>query len=56
MEFGISPFNQEGVQTGKWVCLDYLTTVVHVFYHETRTFYEIEDLWSDAVITEYQTL
>lgn len=54
--FGINPFNSEGVQAGNWVCLDYLTTVVHVFYHETRDFYELEDLWSDAVITEYQAL
>ena len=55
-EFGVTPFNSEGIQSGNWVCLDYLTTVVHVFYHETRQFYELEDLWSDAVITEYQTL
>ena len=55
-ELGILPYSLEGIQTGKWVCLDYLTVVVHVFYHETRSFYELEDLWSDAQITEYQSL
>ncbi|MEM9991201.1 MAG: ribosome silencing factor [Bacteroidota bacterium] len=46
----------EGMETGKWVCLDYFTTVVHVFYPETRAFYELEQLWSDAKVTEYQNL
>lgn len=39
-----------------WVCLDYFDTVVHVFYPETRAFYQLEDLWSDAAVTEYETL
>lgn len=46
----------EGMESGKWVCLDYFTTVVHVFYPETRAFYELEQLWSDAKVTEYQNL
>ncbi len=46
----------EGLNTGKWVCLDYFNTVVHVFYPETRAFYELERLWSDAKVTEYQNL
>ena len=50
------PFHLEGLQSGKWVCIDYLSTVVHIFYPETRQFYELEALWSDAEITEYETL
>ncbi len=46
----------EGLDTGKWVCLDYFNTVIHVFYPETRAFYEIERLWNDAKVTEYQNL
>ena len=46
----------EGMDTGKWVCLDYFNTVIHVFYPETRAFYELERLWSDAKVTEYQNL
>ncbi len=55
-EAGTKPFHVEGLQNGKWVCIDYLSTVVHVFYAETRRFYELEALWSDAEFTEYETL
>ncbi|MFK8101471.1 MAG: ribosome silencing factor [Saprospiraceae bacterium] len=48
--------HMEGQQQAQWVLLDYFTTVVHVFYRETREFYELEDLWGDAVVTEYQDL
>lgn len=43
----------EGTQTARWICMDYFNTVVHIFYRETRSFYELEALWSDAVATEY---
>ena len=46
----------EGLQTAKWVCLDYITTVVHIFHRETRGFYALEDLWSDATSIEYTNL
>ncbi|MEM8528960.1 MAG: ribosome silencing factor [Bacteroidota bacterium] len=55
-EEGILPSNLEGMQSAHWICLDYFYTVVHVFYHETREFYELEDLWSDADTTEYDNL
>lgn len=46
----------EGQQNSTWVCLDFFNTVVHVFYPETREFYELEDLWSDAEFSEYASL
>lgn len=46
----------EGLQNSKWVCLDYITTVVHIFHRETREFYGLEDLWSDARAVEYANL
>jgi ribosome-associated protein len=56
-EIGVFPGRgAEGLQTGKWVCLDYFTTVVHIFHRETREFYALEDLWSDANFTEYANL
>jgi ribosome-associated protein len=50
------PFHKEGVNNSEWVLLDYVNVVVHVFYRETREFYDIEGLWADAKITkiEYQ--
>jgi ribosome-associated protein len=50
------PFHFEGQQNAMWICIDYFDTVVHVFYRETRIFYQLEELWSDAIFTEYETL
>lgn len=46
----------EGERHSMWILMDYFNVVVHVFYNETRKFYELEDLWSDAILTEYETL
>jgi ribosome-associated protein len=44
----------EGAQHAKWICMDYFDTVVHIFHPETRRFYDLEQLWSDAERIEYQ--
>lgn len=44
----ISQFSAEGYNEGQWVLLDYNDVVVHIFYHESRKFYDIEGLWHDA--------
>lgn len=55
-EFGILPNHTEGKDNGQWILVDYFNVVVHIFYPEARKFYELEDLWSDADITEYENL
>jgi len=45
---GARPGHVEGMQGGRWVLLDYINFVVHVFHPEARTFYQLEDLWGDA--------
>lgn len=55
-EARFSPSHVEGQRTARWICMDYFSTVVHVFHKESRTFYELEDLWSDAIFTEYENL
>jgi ribosome-associated protein len=52
-EMFTSPLHKEGSSNARWVLMDYFNTVVHVFHPETREFYELEHLWSDAVVTEF---
>ena len=44
----LSTSKAEGLKEGAWVLLDYSDVVVHIFYSETRKFYDIEGLWHDA--------
>lgn len=38
----------EGLPQGRWVLLDFVDVVVHVFHPALRSFYQLERLWSDA--------
>lgn len=55
-DYATLPEHFEGQRNATWVLLDYFNVVVHVFHPESRAFYELEDLWSDAIVTEYQDL
>ena len=46
----------EGTQHAKWICMDYFDVIVHIFHPETRRFYDLEQLWSDAEKVEYHNL
>ena len=50
------PDHIEGNKNNTWILIDYFDTVVHVFYAETRSFYDLEDLWSDGHVIEYGSL
>ena len=46
---GVRPLHVEGLTHGRWVLLDYGgEMVIHIFRSETREFYSLERLWSDA--------
>lgn len=47
-ELGSARFGIEGYETGRWVLLDYVDCVIHVFDAETRSYYDLELLWGDA--------
>lgn len=55
-ETGTKPNHVEGGEGSKWILVDFFNIVVHIFYPETRKFYDIEDLWSDAKITRYENI
>ncbi len=44
-------WHTEGTQSWRWVLLDYVDVVVHIFQEETRMFYGLERLWGDAPVT-----
>lgn len=50
------PWHAEGMNNAEWILLDYVDVVVHIFYRETRDFYNLEDLWADAVRTDIPDL
>ena len=47
-EMDRKPIRREGAEYGEWVLLDYGDVVIHVFEHETRSYYDLERLWADA--------
>lgn len=49
-EEDIKLYHREGYQNLKWVLLDYVDVVIHVFQREAREYYGIERLWADAKI------
>lgn len=49
------PYQIEGVENAEWVLMDYVNVVVHVFQKHKREYYDIENLWGDAKITEIET-
>ena len=48
----IKPYRMEGERNAMWVIVDYIDVVVHIFYHEMRDFYQLEELWSDSYHTK----
>lgn len=44
----VRPEHLEGLPGGRWVLLDYVDFVVHVFHSQARDFYQLERLWGDA--------
>lgn len=51
-EYGLKPRRVEGYSSANWVLMDYSDVIIHIFYEETREFYSLERLWSDAKIEE----
>ena len=46
-EEGLTPRRNDGVRESRWIVLDYLGVIVHIFHPEEREYYKLERLWAD---------
>ncbi|MDX1637466.1 MAG: ribosome silencing factor [Balneolaceae bacterium] len=51
---GESAWKEEGRDSRRWVILDYVNVVVHIFKKELRDYYALERMWNDAEITKVE--
>lgn len=47
-------WKEEGRETRRWVILDYVNVVVHIFKKELREYYALERMWNDAPVTKIE--
>jgi len=52
-DFGTRPFRREGEREARWVLLDYVDFVIHVFHPDEREYYDLERLWADVPSEKY---
>jgi ribosome-associated protein len=52
-QLGEKPYRTEGKRGNHWILIDYVSIVVHCFTPETRDFYGLEEMWSDADCKEH---
>jgi len=53
-KLGENVWKKEGLDARRWIILDYVNVVVHIFSEEKRQYYGIERMWNDAEITEIE--
>ena len=54
--FELAPMRREGQREGRWIVLDYVDFLVHVFHADERDYYDLERLWADAPALELRGL
>jgi len=50
----VKPVRREGEGEARWILLDYVDVVIHVFAEEARDYYDLERLWADAPRVEWE--
>jgi ribosome-associated protein len=55
-DHGLLPRRVEGIPEARWILMDYLDVVVHVFTPDTRDFYRLEALWGDVPRRDFDSV
>jgi ribosome-associated protein len=55
VQTGENPWHREGFKNAEWILIDYSDIVIHIFQEERRKFYNLEQLWADADLTQIGT-
>ena len=50
-ETGQKPIAIDGLKNTQWIAMDYSDVMVHIFLPDARDFYNLENLWADAKLT-----
>jgi ribosome-associated protein len=53
-EKGSRPVRRDGERFARWILLDYVDFVVHIFREEERSYYDLEHLWQDVPLLEWR--
>ena len=49
------PWKKEGLENSEWILIDFVNVVAHIFDENKRDLYNLENLWGDGIIKEYNT-
>jgi ribosome-associated protein len=55
-EHRVLPQSVDGARQGSWIVADFLDVVLHVFTPEARDYYQLEDLWGDVPIEQFEAV
>ena len=54
-EYNERPWKKEGIENREWILIDFVNVVAHIFDEKKRNLYELEKLWGDGIINNYNT-
>ena len=54
-EHGFARFGRAGYEQGRWILLDFVNVVIHIFDSQYRDYYDLEMLWGDAKHLEWES-